>query len=477
MPSSTTDQFAQYKLWLAAGNADIDVYMVDVIWAPQLSDQFLDLTEAAAGGDRPTTSPRSSSRRPWTASWWRCPSSPTRRRSTTARTCSRSTAPTVPTTWEELTATAQKVRTAERAEGKADLWGYVWQGARLRGADLQRARMDQVERRRADHRARRHDLGQQRERGRRRSRWPRAGSGPSRRRACSPTWRRSRRGVWQTGNAVFMRNWPYAYALGNGDDSPIKGKFDVAPLPSGGGDNTSAATLGGWNLAVSSYSPNPEAAIALAMYMASAEFQKQIALKTSHLPTIMSLYDDAGHRRGAAAGPALEGHLPERGAAAVGADQGRLQRGLVEVLDGGARLACRDRNRRGEPRDPRARPRRDEGRRLVAATRGLAGRAGSGRGTAPPADNKGRARGGSDVTTTTVSGLPPRGTGAAARPAKRSELQAERIRAARLFLLPMMVALILRRRLAAAPHDLLQLHRHLAHQPRPAASGSASTTT
>ena len=42
MPSSTTDQFAQYKLWLAAGNADIDVYLVDVIWAPQLSDQFVD---------------------------------------------------------------------------------------------------------------------------------------------------------------------------------------------------------------------------------------------------------------------------------------------------------------------------------------------------------------------------------------------------------------------------------------------------
>ena len=60
MPSSTTDQFAQYKLWLAAGNADIDVYLVDVIWAPQLSDQFLDLTQAAVGGHPPTTSPRSS---------------------------------------------------------------------------------------------------------------------------------------------------------------------------------------------------------------------------------------------------------------------------------------------------------------------------------------------------------------------------------------------------------------------------------
>ena len=34
MPSSTTDQFGQYRLWLAAGNPDIDVYQVDVIWAP-----------------------------------------------------------------------------------------------------------------------------------------------------------------------------------------------------------------------------------------------------------------------------------------------------------------------------------------------------------------------------------------------------------------------------------------------------------
>jgi trehalose/maltose transport system substrate-binding protein len=47
MPSSTSDQFGQYRLWLAAGNTDIDVYTTDVIWAPQLAEQFLDLTEAA----------------------------------------------------------------------------------------------------------------------------------------------------------------------------------------------------------------------------------------------------------------------------------------------------------------------------------------------------------------------------------------------------------------------------------------------
>src|SRR5262249_61890663 len=39
MPSSTTDQFAQYKLWLAAHNSHIYVYMTDVIRAPQPANQ------------------------------------------------------------------------------------------------------------------------------------------------------------------------------------------------------------------------------------------------------------------------------------------------------------------------------------------------------------------------------------------------------------------------------------------------------
>jgi trehalose/maltose transport system substrate-binding protein len=102
------------------------------------------------------------------------------------------------------------------------------------------------------------------------------------------------RGVWQLGNSVFMRNWPYAYALGNGDDSAVKGKFDVAPLPMGeGADARSAATLGGWNVAVSKYSRNPDEAIKLALYLGSTEVQKERAINQSNLPTIEALYDDA----------------------------------------------------------------------------------------------------------------------------------------------------------------------------------------
>ena len=101
------------------------------------------------------------------------------------------------------------------------------------------------------------------------------------------------RGVWQTGNAVFMRNWPYAYTLGNGDDSAVKGLFGVTTLPVGKEGDSSAATLGGWNVAVSKYSTHQDAAISLALYLAGPEAQKTRALIASNLPTIVALYDDA----------------------------------------------------------------------------------------------------------------------------------------------------------------------------------------
>jgi trehalose/maltose transport system substrate-binding protein len=101
------------------------------------------------------------------------------------------------------------------------------------------------------------------------------------------------RGVWQLGNAAFMRNWPYAYALGNADDSPIKGKFDVSTLPVGAEGDNPASTLGGWNLAVSKYSKNQDAAIKLVLYLSSAEVQKKRAIDLSALPTRVAIYDDA----------------------------------------------------------------------------------------------------------------------------------------------------------------------------------------
>ncbi len=53
-----------------------------------------------------------------------------------------------------------------------------------------------------------------------------------------------------------------------------------------------AATLGGWQLAVSRYSDNPEAAADVAFFLASYEEQKIRAIEGSFNPTIEALYED-----------------------------------------------------------------------------------------------------------------------------------------------------------------------------------------
>ncbi|WP_224365420.1 ABC transporter substrate-binding protein [Hyalangium versicolor] len=100
------------------------------------------------------------------------------------------------------------------------------------------------------------------------------------------------RGAFQSGNAVFMRNWPYAWALANGKDSPVAGKVAVMALPKGGADGKSTGTLGGWQLGVPKTSKNPKLAADLVKYLTSTEEQKRRAVVGSFNPTIVSLYKD-----------------------------------------------------------------------------------------------------------------------------------------------------------------------------------------
>ncbi len=89
-----------------------------------------------------------------------------------------------------------------------------------------------------------------------------------------------------------MRNWPYAYALGQDPKSAVAGKFDVTVLPKGGDNGKNAACLGGWNLMVSAYSKAPDAAADLVKYLDSSDAQKKRAIDLSLLPTLPALYAD-----------------------------------------------------------------------------------------------------------------------------------------------------------------------------------------
>src|SRR6516165_10479010 len=100
------------------------------------------------------------------------------------------------------------------------------------------------------------------------------------------------RNVWQAGNAAFMRNWPYAYALGQAPKSVIAGKFDVTVLPMGGANGKHAACLGGWQLMVSAYSKAPDVAADLVKFLNSADEQKRRAIELSQFPVMPAIYSD-----------------------------------------------------------------------------------------------------------------------------------------------------------------------------------------
>jgi multiple sugar transport system substrate-binding protein len=98
------------------------------------------------------------------------------------------------------------------------------------------------------------------------------------------------RRYFESGKATFMRNWPYAYALGE-KAKAVKGKFDVMPFPEfeGGGK---AGILGGHNQVVSVYSKNPGGALRWIDYLTGEENQKRQFLTASQSPTLKAIYDD-----------------------------------------------------------------------------------------------------------------------------------------------------------------------------------------
>ncbi|MDD3627853.1 MAG: ABC transporter substrate-binding protein [bacterium] len=99
------------------------------------------------------------------------------------------------------------------------------------------------------------------------------------------------RTFFQQGNAVFERNWPYAWGLHNNEDSPVKGKVGIAPLPHFI-DGKSVSTLGGWHIGISKYSDNPQASIKFIQFITSYDIQKKLTLELGWNPGRKDVYED-----------------------------------------------------------------------------------------------------------------------------------------------------------------------------------------
>ena len=287
---SASDRLGLYQQLLAAESPDVDVFMIDAISTGILASYFVDLAPAAGRAvdeHFPAIIRNNTVGGRLIAMPWFIDAGLLYYRDDLLQQYGEKP----PETWDELAATAQKIQEGERRAGNARMWGYVWQGKSYEGLTCNALEwivsynggtiVDSAGKVTINNPAAVAALTMARS-------W----IGTISPKGVLSYGEEEARGVFQSGNAVFMRNWPYAWATANSADSPVKGKVGAIPLPKGGADGRHAATLGGQQLAVSKFSRNRDAAIDLVLYLTGREEQKRRALVGSYNPTIRSLYSD-----------------------------------------------------------------------------------------------------------------------------------------------------------------------------------------
>ena len=287
-PTSTTETLAQYQQFFDAQSGDLDVFQIDVAWPGLVAEHVYDmngyLDEKILTSFYPAVLDAYTVQGRLVGLPWFAGAGMLYYRTDLLDKYGLE----VPQTWDELYTAAKTIQDGER-ETNPDFWGFVFQGHAYEGLTC-----DALE-------------------------WQASSGGgvilttdgvvdvnnenaiqifdevaswvgdivPE---AVLTFQEEDSRAVWQAGNAAFMRNWGYAYALGQADDSAIKDKFEVALLP-GKEPGMSASTLGGWGLAVSKYSDNTDAAIAFTKWVTSIDQQVWFTLQRSEQPVQPAVYD------------------------------------------------------------------------------------------------------------------------------------------------------------------------------------------
>ena len=290
-PNSATERLALYQQLLAAGSGDVDVFEIDVIWPGILGTHFIDLGPYSHGAEKdffPTIIQNNTRDGKLIAMPLYTDAGLMYYRKDLLEKYGEK----VPATWEELTASAKKVQDGERKAGHDGMWGIVFQGKAYEGLTCDalewiasygggtivapdgKITVDNPESVKALDMA---------------AGWMK-GLAPQ---GVLNYSEEETRGVFQSGNAVYMRNWPYAWPLSQGEGSAVKGKVGVVAIPSGPSpDGHHASTLGGWQLAVSKYSAHQAEAADLVMYLTSKDSLKVWAMQGGYFPAMPALYGD-----------------------------------------------------------------------------------------------------------------------------------------------------------------------------------------
>ena len=206
-----------------------------------------------------------------------------------------------PETWDELAQMARRIQAGERAEGRKDFWGYVWQGAQYEGLTCNALEWQAssgggkiieddgtitVNNSRAVKALKRAKS------------WVGSISPPS----VLAFKEADAENIWDSGNAAFQRGWVWrGNPTGKLADAANGGNFGVTLPPSGGTGHVSV--LGGQSVAVSKFSTHPREATELVRYLTSRDVQMWHWKRGSMLPALTEFYEDP---RYVASRPGLE---------------------------------------------------------------------------------------------------------------------------------------------------------------------------
>ncbi len=288
-PESMNDRLQLYRQYLQSRSTTPDVYYLDIVWPGVFADDMIDLNSYLADEARlelgtfvenDTVNGRLISmpfnveagllyyRKDLLAKYgYRQP----------------------PSTWDELEKMAARIQAGERAAGKRNFWGFVWQGAPYEGLTCNALEWQvsmgggkiiesdgtiSVNNPQAIQ-------AMKRARG-----WVGTISPPG----VVAFKEQDSRDVWDAGNAAFARDWIWRQFRERTPDSPRKDQVGIALLPAGKAGHTSV--LGGQSLGISKYSTHPREAAALIRYLSGREAQMELWDLHAMMPTLREFYEN-----------------------------------------------------------------------------------------------------------------------------------------------------------------------------------------
>src|ERR1035438_8146753 len=285
-PESSWQRVLLWRELLETGAQGPDVYDMDVIWPGTLAKYFLDL-KPYFGNEIPAQFPATAAAytvdQKLVAMPYRADIGLLYYRTDLLRQYGYREPPR---TWDDLEIMAARIQAGERAQGKEEFLGFVWQGAADEGLTCNALEWQAAEGGgRIIEEDRTISVNNPRviRAWRRAARWVGSISGVVGYRQWDSL------NVWIAGDAAFMRHWTSAFVDSQVAGSQIRNKFDVALLP--GGKSSGVGTLGGWGLAVSRFSSHPREALELVRYLSRRDLQVKRARVLSAPPTLPELYN------------------------------------------------------------------------------------------------------------------------------------------------------------------------------------------